>query len=115
VGNGLVSIEHLGDAREYDLRRGELLGDPESAERELGELGALTTNLGAYLRLDNDWSHLDSDLARYASHGVSELHLYHLGLMSQSSAATASRIVKQWKPSVGATNTDQIGEPLNDG
>jgi hypothetical protein len=89
--------------------------DPESAERELGELGALTTNLGAYLRLDNDWSHLDNDLARYSSHGVSELHLYHLGLMSQSSAATASRIVKKWKSGVGSTNTDQIEEFLNDG
>jgi hypothetical protein len=89
--------------------------DPDIAERELTELGALTTNLGAYLRLDHDWAHLDNDLARYANLGVKELHLYHLGLLSQSSAAAAARIVRAWKSSVRSTGIDQLEESLNDG
>lgn len=88
---------------------------PDSAAHELARLGDITPNLGAYLRLDHDWTHLDSDLARYGSLGVRELHLYYLWLMSQSSAATAAHVVKAWKSGIGSTNIDQIEESLNDG
>jgi hypothetical protein len=89
--------------------------DAESAERELAGLGANTTNLGAYLRLDHDWSHLENDLTRYAGLGVNELHLYHLGLLSQSSAETAVRMIREWSTEVRPTNIDQIEEALGDG
>jgi hypothetical protein len=89
--------------------------DPDSAERDLAGLGAMTTNLGAYLRLDHDWAHLENDLTRYAELGVNELHLYHLGLLSQSSADTAARMIGEWKSGVRVTNIDQIEEALDDG
>jgi hypothetical protein len=73
------------------------------------------TNLGAYLRLDHDWSHLENDLTRYAGLGVNELHLYHLGLLSQSSAETAVRMIREWSTEVRPTNIDQIEEALGDG
>jgi hypothetical protein len=82
---------------------------------ELGGLGSMTKKLGAYLRLDQEWDHVDDDLARFASLGVRELHLYHLGLMSTTSADSAARIVSRWNSSVDSTNTDQIEESLNDG
>jgi hypothetical protein len=88
--------------------------DPERAEHELAGLGEITANLGAYLRLDHDWPNLESDLTRYASLGVNELHLYHLGLLSQSSAGTAARMSRGW--TLGArTNIDRVEEALNDG
>ena len=89
--------------------------EPESADRELADLGAITANLGAYLRLDHDWSHLEDDLTRYASLGVNELHLYHLGLLSQSSADTAVRMIGKWTSGDRPTHIDEIEEALNDG
>jgi hypothetical protein len=89
--------------------------DPESAEDELVGLGANTANLGAYLRLDHDWSHLENDLTRYASLGVNELHLYHLGLLSRSSAETAQRMIREWTSGAGPETIDQIEEALDDG
>jgi hypothetical protein len=89
--------------------------DPGSAEDELDRLSANTANLGAYLRLDHDWSHLESDLTRYAGIGVKELHLYHLGLLSVSSAETAERMIREWTSGAGPTHIDEIEEVLNDG
>jgi hypothetical protein len=89
--------------------------DPDSAERELAGLADVAPQLGAYVRLDQSWTNLDNDLARYVSLGVSELHLYHLGLLSASSAETATRMVRAWTSSIGSTNIDQIEESLNDG
>jgi hypothetical protein len=89
--------------------------NPDSVERELAGLGAITANLGAYLRLDHDWPHLENDLARYAELGVNELHLYHLGLLSHSSYDTAARMIREWKSEVRATNIDHIEEALDDG
>jgi len=86
----------------------------QSVEDTLHELGALTSNLGAYLRLDHQWDRVDEDLARYATLGVRELHLYHLGLMSQASADAAARIVSGWTSRVGAANMDDVEESLND-
>jgi hypothetical protein len=89
--------------------------NPESAGHELRELGAMTKNLGAYLRLDHEWDRVDHDLARYASLGVRELHLYHLGLMSKTSADSAARIAARWTSHTGTTNMDDVEESLNDG
>ncbi len=86
----------------------------EEADGELVGLGPMTKRLGAYLRLDREWDHVDDDLARFVSRGVRELHLYHLGLMSTTSAESAARIVSHWNSSVDA-NVDQIEESLNDG
>jgi hypothetical protein len=86
-----------------------------SAGDELSELGAMTNDLGAYLRLDHQWGRVDDDLARYASLGVRELHLYHLGLMSKTSAESAARIVSRWTSRVDAPHTDEVEESLNDG
>lgn len=82
---------------------------------ELSELGAMTKDLGAYLRLDHEWDRVDDDLARYASLGVRELHLYHLGLMSKTSTESAARIVSRWTSRDGVTNTDDVEESLSDG
>jgi hypothetical protein len=89
--------------------------DSDNAGRELAALGPLTSDLGAYLRLDHDWRHLEDDLAHYRELGVSELHLYHLGLMSPSSAQSASRIVNAWTSHAEVVNMDRVEESLNDG
>jgi hypothetical protein len=88
--------------------------DPQTAGDELNALNPMTNDLGAYLRLDHEWDRVDEDLARYASLGVRELHLYHLGLMSKTSAASAARIVSQWN-SRHETSMDEVEESLNDG
>jgi hypothetical protein len=75
----------------------------------------MTKDLGAYLRLDHEWDRVDDDLARYASLGVRELHLYHLGLMSKTSTESAARIVSRWTSRDGVTNTDDVEESLSDG
>jgi hypothetical protein len=87
----------------------------EVADDELRALGAMTEKLGAYLRLDREWDRVDDDLDRYARLGVRELHLYHLGLMSTTSADAATRIVSRWTSRVGVSNLDHVEERLNDG
>jgi hypothetical protein len=89
--------------------------NPQNAADELGGLGPMTNELGAYLRLDHEWDHVDDDLARFASLGVRELHLYHLGLMSKTDADSAARIVSRWNSRVDISDTDHIEESLNDG
>jgi hypothetical protein len=89
--------------------------DADNAERELSALGALTQELGAYLRLDHDRPELDNDLARYRELGVSDLHLYHLGLLSTSSAQNAARLISTWTSHVDAVTMDRVEESLNDG
>jgi hypothetical protein len=89
--------------------------NPQDGVDELGGLSPMTKELGAYLRLDHEWDHVDDDLARFASLGVRELHLYHLGLMSAASADSAARIVSRWKSRVDTANMEQVEESLNDG
>jgi hypothetical protein len=53
--------------------------------------------VGAYLRLDQNWSNQDEltqCIERYARAGMTELHLYHLGLVSSSGIDAATRIVR---------------------
>ena len=49
--------------------------------------------VGAYLRLDRDWSGDGNDvtLRRYVRAGVTELHLYHLGLLTKVSSRAAAK------------------------
>jgi hypothetical protein len=89
--------------------------NPQDAANELRGLGTMTRELGAYLRLDHEWDRVDEDLARLASLGVRELHLYHLGLMSTTSAESAARLVSGWNSRVDTSDMDQVEESLNDG
>ncbi|MGC2168179.1 MAG: hypothetical protein WA580_03670 [Acidimicrobiales bacterium] len=88
--------------------------DESVAEDELGSLKPMTSNLGAYLRLDHDWSRAEQTLAHYSEIGVRELHLYHLGLMSATSLANAQRLTSAWRRRSGV-GLDQIEESLSDG
>jgi hypothetical protein len=88
--------------------------DEGHAEREIADLGRMTTSLGAYLRLDHEWSAGEGILSHYAEIGVHELHLYHLGLLSATSLDTVQRLVSTWRRS-GDSRLDQIEESLSDG
>jgi hypothetical protein len=76
--------------------------DPTSAEDELRAMADVVgerAKLGVYLRLDREWSDDDNEatLRRYVRAGVSELHLYHLGLLTQMSSRTAKNIVESFR------------------
>ena len=67
-----------------------------------GEIAALAravganTHLGAYVRLDRGWDDeaIEARVAQYASAGVDEWHLYHLGLLPAGGLATARRFIE---------------------
>lgn len=84
------------------------------ATRELADLGPMTSNLGAYLRLDHEWSANEGIVSHYAEVGVRELHLYHLGLLSETSLGNAQRLTSTWRRT-GDARLDQIEESLSDG
>ncbi len=88
--------------------------DESRAEHEIAELGIMTSGIGAYLRLDHEWSSSEQILSRYADAGVAELHLYHLGLLSATSLSNAERLASTWRGRSGARLV-QIEESLNDG
>jgi hypothetical protein len=88
--------------------------DESRAEGELADVGRMTSNLGAYLRLDHDWSKGEETLSRYAGMGVRELHLYHFGLLSTASAANAEQLTTTWRRR-NDVGLDEIEESLNDG
>jgi hypothetical protein len=76
--------------------------EPASAEGELRALAGVVdgrARVGAYLRFDRDWSGDDNDetLRRYVRAGVTELHLYHLGLLTKESATTAASVVQSFR------------------
>ncbi|MGC2485512.1 MAG: hypothetical protein WA359_04625 [Acidimicrobiales bacterium] len=87
--------------------------DESRAAIELSGVGPMTRSLGAYLRIDHDWSQSEQTLSRYASMGVKELHLYHLGLLSAASAANAGRLATTWRRRCDV-GLDQIEESLSD-
>jgi hypothetical protein len=74
-------------------------GENEECQRELDSLAALSEHVGAYLRLDYEWERLESVLERARPLGVTELHLYHVGLLSHASALTARRVADYWRSS----------------
>jgi hypothetical protein len=68
----------------------------EAEVRSLAELSGATTNVGAYVRLDSGWSSDDvaeERITRYVTAGMSEVHLYHLGLLSRTGLRAAQRVV----------------------
>lgn len=62
--------------------------DPPAGAGRIGELSAMAhagAGVGAYLRLDRDWeagAETDRLLSDYLGAGMTELHLYHLGLLA---------------------------------
>lgn len=76
--------------------------EPASAEDELRALASVVdgrAKVGAYLRLDRDWSGDGNDetLRRYVRAGVTELHLYHLGLFTKKSARAAASVIESFR------------------
>jgi hypothetical protein len=67
--------------------------DPATGNHRIRGLRALAapgTDVGAYLRLDRGWTvgeMTDRRLQEYLTSGMSELHLYHLGLLGQEGQA----------------------------
>jgi hypothetical protein len=76
---------------------------PSTADSELRSLRDTVPqqlDVGAYLRLDRGWSNeplVTATLRRYAEYGVSELHLYHLGMLSQAGLAHARTVIETWR------------------
>ncbi|HVA53126.1 MAG TPA: hypothetical protein VNF05_06385 [Acidimicrobiales bacterium] len=69
----------------------------------LSEVARGHATLGGYLRVDRGWSDdalVNETIRRYVENGMQELHLYHLGLLSRASLATAQQLVtafrEQW-------------------
>jgi hypothetical protein len=76
--------------------------EPASAEDELRAMASVVDDrakVGAYLRLDRDWSGDGNDvtLRRYVRAGVTELHLYHLGLLTKVSSRAAASVVESFR------------------
>jgi hypothetical protein len=73
---------------------------PMTGESELQELRALVDDrrrVGAYLRLDQGWqdgTRTSDIVSRYVRAGMTELHLYHLGLVGESGLDAARRIIE---------------------
>jgi hypothetical protein len=72
--------------------------NPSASEHELASLHDLVegaSNVGAYLRLDHGWSDEEEvrhRLSRYRDAGMTEMHLYHLGLLSSPGIDSARRV-----------------------
>lgn len=76
--------------------------EPASAEEEVRTLASVVdgrAKVGAYLRLDRDWSGDGNEetLRRYVRAGVTELHLYHLGLLTKESARAGASVVASFR------------------
>jgi len=73
--------------------------DPAAGGRRISGLRALAgpgIDVGAYLRLDRGWPAgelTDRRLQEYLTSGMSELHLYHLGLLGQQGLATLRAVI----------------------
>ena len=73
--------------------------DPAAGGQRISGLRALAgpgTDVGAYLRLDRGWPAgelTDRRLEEYLTSGMSELHLYHLGLLGQQGLATLRAVI----------------------
>jgi hypothetical protein len=73
--------------------------DPAAGGRRISGLRALVgpgVDVGAYLRLDRGWTAgelTDRRLQEYLTSGMSELHLYHLGLLGRRGLATLRAVI----------------------
>jgi hypothetical protein len=71
-----------------------------TGEWELQRLRALVSDrrrVGAYLRLDRGWddgSQIVNTVSRYVRSGMDEMHLYHLGLVTQSGLDVGRRLIE---------------------
>jgi hypothetical protein len=76
---------------------------PSTADAELRSLRDAVPeklDVGAYLRLDHGWSNealVTATLRRYAEYDLSELHLYHLGMLSPAGMASARTVINKWR------------------
>jgi hypothetical protein len=75
---------------------------PDQAEDDLRALTDVVdgrAQIGAYVRLDRDWSGDGSDerLRRYGRAGVTELHVYHLGMLTKESSKTAESVIDSFR------------------
>jgi hypothetical protein len=74
--------------------------DPPAGSRRIRDLRSLAapgTEVGAYLRLDRGWpadATTDRRLQEYLTSGMTELHLYHLGLLGHQGLATMRRVIE---------------------
>ena len=74
--------------------------DPPAGSRRIKDLRTLAapgTEVGAYLRLDRGWPSdetTDGRLQEYLLSGMTELHLYHLGLLGHRGIATMGRVIE---------------------
>jgi hypothetical protein len=74
--------------------------DPPAGGRRIKDLRALAapgTEVGAYLRLDRGWppdETTERRLQEYLLSGMTELHLYHLGLLGHQGLATMRRVIE---------------------
>lgn len=76
--------------------------DSATAGDELRALSSVIDDrakLGAYLRLDREWSDGGNEetLGRYADAGVTELHLYHLGLLTPKTSRAVTDIIEKFR------------------
>jgi hypothetical protein len=83
------------------------------AEDELLGLSSVVdgrAQIGAYLRLDRGWSDGDIDvtLRRYVHAGATELHLYHLGLLTSSSSMAAANVIESFRTIVPRPTTRRL-------
>lgn len=65
--------------------------------KDLRALAAPGTEVGAYLRLDRGWpadETTERRLQDYLTSGMTELHLYHLGLLGRQGLAAMGRVVE---------------------
>jgi hypothetical protein len=82
------------------------------AEDELLALSGVVNGraeVGAYVRLDRGWSDDDSDetLQRYVRAGATELHLYHLGLLTAQSSRAAANVIESFRSILPEPTTRQ--------
>ena len=72
--------------------------NPSTSENELSSLHALvdgSCGIGGYVRLDQGWSYQEQvadRIGHYGDAGMTEAHLYHLGLLSQVGIDAAARV-----------------------
>ena len=76
--------------------------EPVWAEDELLALSGVVdgrAEIGAYVRLDRGWSDddIDETLQRFVRAGATELHLYHLGLLTASSSMAAANVIESFR------------------
>jgi hypothetical protein len=76
---------------------------PSTADAELHSLSDAVSKhiaVGAYLRLDRGWSNealVTATLRRYVAYGLDELHLYHVGMLSEHGLTMAGGVIDEWR------------------